>query len=1352
MKKVILLLTILFVFNSVHSQFGTENILTNSYIYNINSVEPLDFDNDGDQDIIVCGQSEISWFKNLGNGDFSQKIILHNSSSNYRDLKIIHVNNDGLKDISFKCGLGRLFIYNNTSNVVIPGSNVTYNTFRTYDFDGNGKDDFICSDGTNGSGLISIRVYEYDSLNNDFQLILQHYSTNSYASSSLDILDYSDVNNDGYKDFVYSFSNSSSLYWIENLGNSTFDSEVLLLNTPYLATDNDKFYTFDIDNDSDNDIIMERSEVITIWENLGNGVFSHNYSNSTGAQDVSKIKFSDIDNDGLTEMMFSLNLSSITNNPISIYEYQSNMTFTQNDVYFDDNISHITPTALIDLDQDNQPDILGYSDGNGVNWIKNDNSFNFSTNVTTISTMSQRNYEVEKLDFDNDDDIDIFLLGDEYDLYLMYYENLGNGNFAKEKYFINSFGNIGKLVFNDIDNDSFIDLILMDKISNKLHIYKNNGGNSITYFQTKNLNSIPTIYDVSIGDLNADGADDIVLITNTAIYWCENISSYFANPISLYGVLDQQNIRAIDADSDGDIDIFTSCFDASINYSNSETIYYFENQGNNTYLTTIIDNAISPMVEDIDVHDFNNDGLIDVSFYSSDEIGWFQNLGNGNFSALMQIDNQLTNISSITSGDVDFDGFNDILVSSLDNDALYWFKNDGNNGFSASLSIPYNGNGPKQIICADLDNDFDLEIIVPTYYDDKLSWFENYTDPPFILKGEVYIDNNQNGINDIGDVGSNLIQIITTPQNAFSYTFPNGKYSINCDTASSGTYQVYPGLLPNWGITSDSIIYNVSFDNAPLFDSLDFGVYPTIIEDSIDIQTTGSFPRCDDIINYWININNLGTTVPSGVISIELDPLQTFIDSEIAPDSIIGQVVYWHYDSLFYFDNEVFQLEVLMPDFNYAGDTLTISSSMTVLDMTGNTIYQNTDTLDQILVCAYDPNDKTASPEGIGTEGFIPLSTNYIEYLVRFQNTGTDTAHTVIIKDQLDDNLNWTSIIPLACSHNMFPDVNSTGEVTFTFDNIMLPDSNVNEIQSHGFVLYRIDLLPNLLNGTEINNTANIYFDNNPAVITNTKKHTLDICIDPLYTASAIPDVQFSSSTNTICVADTVNFTDLSTNSNVSSWDFGDGNIGNGTQTGYSYGTSGFYDITLTVTSAAGCSNSLTEVSFIEVLPTPIINFNVSANNNICTYSDLITIEATPTGGIYSGFNLMNNEFSPNTAGEGNHVIYYSFTNSDQCTSIDSIVFIVDLCLGVDNNSNGNTSISPNPFNDYTTLSLANYLTEEYNIIIYDALGRIVYRTTEINDSKILIYRNELAEGVYLLRITNINNGKEVFNTKLIIE
>lgn len=139
---------------------------------------------------------------------------------------------------------------------------------------------------------------------------------------------------------------------------------------------------------------------------------------------------------------------------------------------------------------------------------------------------------------------------------------------------------------------------------------------------------------------------------------------------------------------------------------------------------------------------------------------------------------------------------------------------------------------------------------------------------------------------------------------------------------------------------------------------------------------------------------------------------------------------------------------------------------------------------------SFDPNDKQAFPVGFGEQHFIEPGTD-IEYLIRFQNTGTDTAFTVTVRDTLSEFLDPTSIELGAASHPYRYELYGGGILKFTFEKILLPDSNVNEALSHGFVKFRAKQREKNTLGITIENRAGIYFDFNAPVLTNTVLHTL---------------------------------------------------------------------------------------------------------------------------------------------------------------------------------------------------------------------------------------------------------------------
>ena len=140
---------------------------------------------------------------------------------------------------------------------------------------------------------------------------------------------------------------------------------------------------------------------------------------------------------------------------------------------------------------------------------------------------------------------------------------------------------------------------------------------------------------------------------------------------------------------------------------------------------------------------------------------------------------------------------------------------------------------------------------------------------------------------------------------------------------------------------------------------------------------------------------------------------------------------------------------------------------------------------------SFDPNDIQVFPEGYGPEGIVEPGTT-LDYLIRFQNTGTDTAFTVEILNPIPDELQLGTLRSLGSSHNYELTLLEDGVLSFRFDNILLPDSTTNLQASQGFVRYRIDHREGLPLGTNFGNRAAIYFDFNDPIYTNTALTTID--------------------------------------------------------------------------------------------------------------------------------------------------------------------------------------------------------------------------------------------------------------------
>lgn len=140
------------------------------------------------------------------------------------------------------------------------------------------------------------------------------------------------------------------------------------------------------------------------------------------------------------------------------------------------------------------------------------------------------------------------------------------------------------------------------------------------------------------------------------------------------------------------------------------------------------------------------------------------------------------------------------------------------------------------------------------------------------------------------------------------------------------------------------------------------------------------------------------------------------------------------------------------------------------------------DTLLSLVVSSFDPNDKRCNPSVLS-----PQAANagaLLDYTIRFQNTGNATAQTVRILDTLTQKIDLSTFQFVAASHPSVVQIQPGRTLEFLFQDIMLPDSNSNEAESHGFIRFLARSKSGLQLGDSITNRAAIYFDLNAPVIT----------------------------------------------------------------------------------------------------------------------------------------------------------------------------------------------------------------------------------------------------------------------------
>ncbi len=340
--------------------------------------------------------------------------------------------------------------------------------------------------------------------------------------------------------------------------------------------------------------------------------------------------------------------------------------------------------------------------------------------------------------------------------------------------------------------------------------------------------------------------------------------------------------------------------------------------------------------------------------------------------------------------------------------------------------------------------------------------------------GYVFNDTNGNGMKDSLEHGLAIPVYYSGNSGAFSNS--SGIFYATSDTGNISFQVAIPPYYTATTATTQTI--NVV---SGIVDTLYFGLQPipNIKDLRVDLTSIG-FLRPGFKAKYKLHYQNVGTDTLYNVQVKFLKPIQlSNLSSQPTANSVNGDTLIWNIASLIPYH----QGDVVISDSVFANAVLgdTARAYAWIEPLVGDTTPLNNSAIStNIIRGAYDPNDKSVSVDSV-----LPNSTDNLEYTIRFQNTGTDTAFTVTLLDKLSTLLDIRSIQMISASHSYELSI-VNGFAKWVFINILLPDSNTNELESHGFVKFRIKPLPGLTVADSIPNEADIYFDYNVAVTTNT--------------------------------------------------------------------------------------------------------------------------------------------------------------------------------------------------------------------------------------------------------------------------
>ncbi len=345
------------------------------------------------------------------------------------------------------------------------------------------------------------------------------------------------------------------------------------------------------------------------------------------------------------------------------------------------------------------------------------------------------------------------------------------------------------------------------------------------------------------------------------------------------------------------------------------------------------------------------------------------------------------------------------------------------------------------------------------------------------VSGFVFHDENNNGIQDLEDLPFKHVLIQSTSLHALTKTDENGLYTITADILHDTIRCIPPSPYTN--------IQPPYYEIDQSTTDLDFGIYttPGIHDLCVTVTNTGIIhPGRDN--NFVVTVKNVGTTPLSPIVKLVLSNGLNYISSHPNPAQQFGDTTYWELPELPAYASQDIVIIVFINTNTPIGSF--VSAPCVVYPIIGDqNESNNTYTLVSEVFSSYDPNDKQAEPADVFSPEDFDAGER-ITYTVRFQNLGNFMAQHVRIIDTISENLDLTTFEFIAASHPVVWDVRGQNILEFYFEDIMLPDAMSDDADSHGFAKFSIKPKAGLPLGEVIENNADIYFDINEPVKTNT--------------------------------------------------------------------------------------------------------------------------------------------------------------------------------------------------------------------------------------------------------------------------
>lgn len=348
--------------------------------------------------------------------------------------------------------------------------------------------------------------------------------------------------------------------------------------------------------------------------------------------------------------------------------------------------------SFFDYDNDGWDDLtVATADDDPVRFYKNING-NFVEQTLNIANNNWRNKQVNWVDIDNDGDNDLFVTSDTSINRL--YENLGNmilQDITSTSGLLNEVLVTYGASWGDYNNDGFLDVFLSNRdtiIPNIL--YKNNGNNTFSLVNSESgLITTGTLsFCSAFIDYNKDGFQDIYVANDKVEYpnimYKNNGDGTFTEVGFETGTditIDAMSVTIGDYNSDSWLDIYVT--------NDVVGNVLLKNNGNGTFSdeTLSSNTAMNSVAWGSVFLDAENDGDLDI-YVSAEHDGTVSGylssalFTNNNDEYILEneaIPDDYAISYSNSIGDIDNDGYPEILVNNINHDNIFLWKNNSNN-------------------------------------------------------------------------------------------------------------------------------------------------------------------------------------------------------------------------------------------------------------------------------------------------------------------------------------------------------------------------------------------------------------------------------------------------------------------------------------------------------------------------------------------------------------------------------------------------------------------------------------------------------------------------------------------------